>query len=123
LISFRKTHCDNQKNVMKELFRERDFTRVAYFRGVLENLGIATIIRNEYLTCSGLAEIPIPEFFPALCVMDDTDYERAVVIVREHLQSQKSSLVDEEKPCAACGEMNPGNFETCWSCGHLFEGS
>ena len=101
---------------MKELFREQDITRVSYYKGVLEENGIPTMIRNEYLTGSGLTEIPIPEFFPALCVLNDEDYVQAVAIIREHLTAnQKNS--DIEVTCSSCGETNPGNFEICWSCG------
>lgn len=100
---------------MKELFREADFTRVAFYQGLLEAAGIPTIIRNEHLTGSGLTEIPIPEFFPALCVMDDADHEEAVQIIRSHLTAE-SPDADIEIPCPACGEMNPGNFAQCWSC-------
>ena len=75
------------------------------------------MIRNEYLTGSGVTEIPIPEFFPALCVMNDDDYVEAVAVIREHLNAnQKNS--DTEITCASCGETNPGNFEICWSCGN-----
>jgi predicted RNA-binding Zn-ribbon protein involved in translation (DUF1610 family) len=98
---------------MKELFREQDFTRVAFFRGLLEADGIPTYIRNEFLS---VTEAPIPVFFPALCVQHDEDYERAVKIIREHLAKQDTEA-QNEFPCPACGEINPGNFETCWSCG------
>ena len=101
---------------MRELFREQDFTRVAFFQGLVEAEGIPTLIRNQHLTGSGLTEIPIPEFFPALCVLHDDDYARAVEIIRAHLVHQ-SAAVETEVPCPACGEINPGNFETCWSCG------
>jgi hypothetical protein len=102
---------------MRELFREQDITRVSYYRAILEDHGIPTMIRNEFLTGSGLSEIPIPEFFPALCVMNNDDYEEAVEIIREHLNADQ---IDSEKEiaCASCGEMNPGNFDTCWSCGN-----
>jgi hypothetical protein len=100
---------------MKELFREQDFTRVAFYQGLVEAEGIPTLIRNEHLTGSGLTEIPIPEFFPALCVMNDEDYPEAVRIIREHLATANAAS-NEELPCPACGEMNPGNFELCWSC-------
>ena len=101
---------------MKELFREADFTRVAFYQGLVEAEGIPTFIRNQHLTNSGLTEIPIPEFFPALCVMNDEDYVRAVQIIRLHLTADNSSA-DTEVPCPACGEMSPGNFDLCWSCG------
>ena len=101
---------------MKELFRERDFTKVGYFQSVLEAEGIATIVRNKDLTMSGLTEIPIPEFFPALCVMDEGDYPRAMEIIRLHL-TENAKDADLEIVCPACGETNPGNFDLCWSCG------
>lgn len=106
---------------MKELFREQDITRVSYFRSVLEDHGIATIIKNEYLTGSGLTEIPIPEFFPALCVMNDEDYDEAVKIIREYLTDNEKDA-DKEITCIPCGEKNPGNFEMCWSCGKAVSG-
>lgn len=108
-------------DVMKELFREPDITRVNYFRAILEEEGIPTLIRNEYLTYSGLTEIPIPEFYPALCVMDDADYQRAVEIIRENLAMQREGA-DTETRCPSCGETNPGNFGTCWSCGQPIPG-
>jgi len=103
--------------IMKELFREQDITRVSYYKAVLEDHDIPTMIRNEYLTGSGLTEIPIPEFFPALCVLNDGDYVPAVKIIREHLTANQANA-DLEIKCASCGETNPGNFDTCWSCGN-----
>lgn len=107
---------------MKELFREKDITRVSYYKAVLEDRGIPTMIRNEFLTMSGLTEIPIPEFFPALCVLIDDDYPQAVAIIREHLDANQKNA-DIEISCASCGEANPGNFEICWSCGNLVSGN
>lgn len=59
---------------MKELFRHKDHAMVAYYKSVLEAKGIPVMLRNEYLAMSGLAEIPIPEFYPNICVMNDEDY-------------------------------------------------
>jgi len=99
---------------MKELFRERDFTRVGYCQSILTAEGIETILRNEHLT--GLTEFPIPDFFPALCVMKDEDYDRAIGILRERLAADAQNA-EVEIACVSCGEINPGNFEVCWSCG------
>jgi hypothetical protein len=104
---------------MKELFRERDFTKVGFFESVLEAEGIPTIVRNKHLTMSGLTEIPIPEFFPALCVINDEDYEPAMEIIRKHL-TENSIGVEREVTCTACGEPSPGNFDVCWACGAVF---
>lgn len=106
---------------MKELFREQDITRVSYYKEVLEDRGIPTMIRNEYLTMSGLSEIPIPEFFPALCVLNDDDYIEAVAIIRDQLTANRKNA-EVEITCGSCGETNPGNFETCWSCGNSVTG-
>lgn len=100
---------------MKELFREPDFTKVGYFQSVLESEGIATMVRNQHLTMSGLTEIPIPEFYPALCVMRDEDYARAVAIIKQR-REENAIGAGTEVECPACGEVNPGNFDWCWSC-------
>lgn len=100
---------------MKELFRERELIKVSFYQQLLEAEGIATMIRNEHLTMSGLTEIPIPEFFPALCVLNDDDYEAAMEIIRTHLAADKEAA-DTESPCPSCGESNPDNFDICWSC-------
>lgn len=105
------------KSTMKELFREQDITRVSYYKAVLENNEIPTMIKNEHLTGSGLTEIPIPEFFPALFVLNDEDHMQATAIIREHLIANQKNA-DIEITCVSCGETNPGNFEICWSCGN-----
>lgn len=104
---------------MKELFREPDASLVGYLQSVLENEGIPTMIKNEHLNGSGLTEVPIPEFFPALNVIHDTDYQRAMEILREFAARSRENAgkADEDRVCRACGEANPGNFEICWSCG------
>jgi hypothetical protein len=63
-----------------------------------------------------MTEIPIPEFYPALCVMNDEDYEAAVQIIRDGIVKDSESS-ETEVSCPNCHESNPGNFETCWSCG------
>ena len=67
---------------MKELFREQDFARVGYYQSILEAEGIRTHVRNRDLVAM-TTDIPIPEFFPALCVLDENDYSRAMEILRE----------------------------------------
>ncbi len=98
---------------MKELFREQELTRVAFFKTLLENEGIPTFIRNEALI---VTEIQIPEFYPALCVLNDEDYQRAVQLIREHLRADEKAA-PPEIACPSCGESSPGNFDTCWNCG------
>ncbi len=98
---------------MKELIRERNVVGLSHYRNLLETAGIPTFIRNENLA---QAEAPLPVFCPTLCVVNDEDYERAIGLIREN-QIEAEEASKEEHPCPACGEMNPGSFEICWSCG------
>ena len=61
---------------MRELYRHKEFSTVAYYKSLLEAEGISVLLRNETLQMSGLSEIPIPEFYPNICVMNDEDYEK-----------------------------------------------
>lgn len=97
---------------MIELFRDPEMARVGQYQSILEAEGIATFVRNENLSGT---EVVIPAFYPALCVVDDKDYERAVEIIRSYEQEVPGS--DEEIQCPKCGELSPGTFAECWNCG------
>lgn len=101
---------------MKELFRERDYTRIGYYQSVLEEAGIPTHVRNKDLV-GLMTEVPIPEFFPALCVVHDEDHPRALQLLKDQVAMDAVQSTTEEWNCAKCGAGNPGNFEVCWSCG------
>ena len=101
---------------MKELFRELDFTKVGYYQSILESQGIKTFIKNRDLAgLAGEAAI-MPDVWPALCVVEDEDYERAMQEIRDNI-NHNAERVDIEVNCPACNEENPGNFDLCWSCG------
>lgn len=101
---------------MKELFREPDFTMIGHYQSLLESHGVKTHVKNETIATMGVSEIPIPDTFPALCVVHNEDFERAWKLIREH-RAKNEALSKFEIKCSKCGEMNPGNFDTCWSCG------
>lgn len=101
---------------MKELFRERDFTLIGYYQSVLESEGIPTFIRNQNAVTMMGTELPIPEFFPTLCVVNDEDYDTAMAIIKNRYTAESESGGAEEWTCEACNETNPGNFDICWSC-------
>ena len=100
---------------MKEIFRERDYTRVGYCQSILEDEGIATHVRNKDLVGT-MSEVPIPEFFPALCVVNEEDYERAVEVLRVRFENDAARSGEADIACPQCGEENPANFDVCWSC-------
>ncbi len=100
---------------MKELFREPDFTLIGHYQSLLESPGIKTHVKNETIAMMGVSEIPIPDTFPALCVVDDRDFGPAWKLIREH-RTKNDALVEFDLKCESCGEVSPGNFDTCWSC-------
>ena len=97
---------------MKELFRERELSKVTFFQSLLEAAEIPTLIKNEHLS---VTEASIPDFFPALCVIDAADYDRAFTIIKDHLE-ETEKLSGTEITCPKCKETSPGNFGSCWNC-------
>lgn len=101
---------------MKEIFRDKSTVTVGHYKSILEDAGILVMVRNESLA---LTEVPIPVFFPALCVMNDDDAERAIEILRAYQAKEKEVAAGEDEICSKCSEPNPPNFETCWSCSEV----
>lgn len=97
---------------MTELFRNRDKATVGHLQSLLESEGIQTFVRNQELASTAL---PLAEFTPALCVMNDGDAERGVEIIRSYLKAAPA-VVERELTCPECGEVSPGNFSNCWNC-------
>jgi Putative prokaryotic signal transducing protein len=89
------------------------------FAAILENEGIPCFTQNsatEQSLAAGLSSslFPIPEFWPALCVLNDDDYPQAMKVLTELRKSDPAPGIDWK--CASCGEMVPGNFTSCWNC-------
>lgn len=61
---------------------------------MLESGGIKTFVRNQDLVIM-TTEVPIPDMFPVLCVMDEEDYPRALTILSE-LESSEEKTAPEE---------------------------
>jgi hypothetical protein len=98
---------------MIEIYRHANLIKVSFYQRKLEEQGIATLLRNETIA---MTEIPIPVFYPALCIMNDDDHQRALEILKEVIELEQTQSDAPDAACPACSEMNPANFETCWSC-------
>lgn len=99
---------------MREIFTHREFARVGHYKSILESEGIPAFIRNE-AGHNLVAELPAAVLFPTLCVENDSDYERAMEILRAVYKPEHTDATDWA--CAACKETVPGTFDSCWSCG------
>lgn len=101
---------------MREVFVNQDHARVGYYKSVLDQAGIPNFIRNQDSNNS-MTDMPSPLFFPALCVLDDDDYDRAMQILGEIYNAPPVQA--PEWRCSKCSEEVPGNFDSCWQCGAL----
>lgn len=103
---------------MKELFREISVAKIHSFKTMLESEGILTVVTNNTYggepNISFFGSSPV-EQMPALSVLSDSDYERAIELIKESLNQQKARSA-EEQLCGNCEETNPGHFDICWSC-------
>lgn len=100
---------------MKEIFRHHDHAKVGLLESVLTQEGIEIFLRNRNLTMSGLSEIPIPEFYPAICIVNPADEERALLLVKAFLDDERRPL-GEDWVCGSCAESVPDSMSECWSC-------
>ena len=96
---------------MREVFASENDVRVSYYKTVLDAAGIENFIRDEF---SSMTEFRLP---PALCVVHDEDYDRAMQILGEIYNSQ--SVEAAEWKCAKCNAEVPANFGSCWQCDTL----
>ena len=104
---------------MKELYRSSDTALLGYYQSILEDAGIPYFVRNEstqQAVVGGLiaAILPLPDFWPALCVVNDEDYPEALRLLRAARNTPPCT--EAEWKCPNCGEMVPGNFAACWNC-------
>lgn len=77
----------------------------------LASVGIVTHILNAN-AAGALGEVPFMQAQPEVWVDDDAQETRA----REALAGLHDAPLRAEKTCPHCGEINPGNFLSCWQC-------
>lgn len=101
---------------MKKVTSAASTVTIHHYRNLLEAEGIPCRIRNEHLG-SVLGEIPFPETWPQLWVVNDLDYDRAKQLIDADGLDESPT---ESWRCSRCGEENEGQFAACWNCGkHL----
>jgi hypothetical protein len=84
---------------VKEVFRNADHAQVSIFAAILENEGIPCFTKNsatDQSLAAGLATslFPIPECWPALCVLNDDDYPAAMKVLTELRNTDAPPVAD-----------------------------
>ena len=98
---------------MEKLLSHQSVTHLGYLRSVLEDAGIACLIKNERLA-GALGEIPFLECWPELWVVDKDCRRRAEQLIAA---AQAEAEPGEPWQCSNCGETVEGLFAACWQCG------
>jgi hypothetical protein len=99
---------------LKRVFGSHDAPLVGFLASVLEEQGIACVVRNAYLG-GAAGELPPTECWPEIWVADERDLARAEGLLREVLN--EAAAPRPEWTCPACGERIEGQFGECWHCG------
>jgi len=96
---------------MKRVYTAPDLIDAQLVSDTLASAGIANHIFNVNAV-GALGEVPYPNALPEIWVDEEADAPRAQALLHAARTTQVM-----ERPCPHCGEANPGDFLTCWSCG------
>lgn len=97
---------------MKLVFQHENPIIVGNIKNILENIGVKTQLRNEYIG-GAAGELPPTDTAIELWVVNDRDEERALSEI-DNINFPSSSI---DWYCKKCGEVNAAAFEVCWNCG------
>jgi len=103
---------------MKKVYVAKNPADAHLLKALLEGEGIPSDVIGEFLySCRG--EVPIaPDSLPTVWVVDDSDHEKAVEIIRQYRLAENGAKDNgAEWKCSGCGETNEGLFTECWQCG------
>lgn len=96
---------------MKLVYTHENITMVTHFQNVLEQSGIATVIKNQF-SAGGAGDLAMGDVWPELWILDESQLDSAL-----HIVSQVQAPASEpDWCCGQCGQDNAGNFEICWQC-------
>jgi len=97
---------------MKRIYSALNLPDAHIVANLLAQSGIAVQIFNTN-AAGALGELPVDAAQPQVWIENDEQEAKAKDLIAAH---QKAHADAEPSPCHQCGEMNPGNFETCWNC-------
>jgi hypothetical protein len=95
---------------MKRIYLAANLPDAQVMADMLNSQGIRVHIFNSY-SVGGAGELAAQQW-PEVWVDDEAQVEAALGLIRQ--RDETASL--PEKVCPHCGEVNPGNFLSCWNC-------
>jgi len=96
---------------MKMVYSHENLFFVSNVKNLIEAQAIDTFLKNEFAQ-GAIGEISAFDSWPEIWVVNDSDFDRAVDIVKSSHSS--SNMVDWI--CNNCCETNDPSFEICWNC-------
>ena len=99
--------------VMKKVYTADSPAIAWHFRNVLEQHGIASLVKNDLLYTVG-GEVPIHECLPEVWVQEglNAKYAESIIQSIENNEPTKNDMW----LCQRCGESNFESFDICWRC-------
>ena len=98
---------------MRQVYTNRDITRVGHYQSLLEEEQIHTLIRNQHDYGGPMFSDDIRD--PSLWVVDNADYEPALRLI-EAYEMPKDELSAEAWICPACKVEVGQELNVCWNC-------
>ncbi|MGH8619886.1 MAG: DUF2007 domain-containing protein [Burkholderiales bacterium] len=98
---------------MRLLYHARHVADAHFIKNLLEEEGIAAIVRGEFLA-SGIGELPADVL--SVWIVNDAQLEKAETLLRD-LARGRMAAGRTPWNCANCGERLEAQFTECWSCG------
>jgi len=99
---------------MIRIYLAQDIQQANLILHLLEHHNINVKILNQY-TQGALGELPFTQAYPEIWV-EEKHGDSAKKLIKNF---EKLPLNNNTVFCCNCNEVNPENFETCWSCGSL----
>jgi len=104
---------------MKRVYTASDLIDAQLLADSLAQERIGTHLFNAS-SVGAMGDIPFTNTWPEVWIVDERDSERAAALVQAHAARR---VARGSVRCNACGEDNPSNFDSCWSCGELLAGA
>lgn len=109
---------------MRHVYTGRDEMDAHFVKGLLQQEGIGAVVTGESLEAVW-STLPLSATSPPGVYVPDEDEERAIKIVRDYRQVDRTNADEavEDAPratwkCPNCGQAVEEQFTECWKCGH-----